>query len=283
VFGELITLIEDNKRSGEKEELKIILPYSAQSFSVPRNLFILGTMNTADRSVEALDTALRRRFSFEQLAARPELLSPQRLVWQLWWDFQSVPWLDPDFVVKETALYVFLKADGLSAMDEEQKEALWQQMHLQHADHSIFDQFSFSGLNLQTLLKTINQRIEKLLSCDHAIGHSYFMSVYTLEDLMNVLYDRVIPLLQEYFHGDLAKIGLILGNGFVQTRNAEAQGVFADFDYNLDHLNEKEIFDILDYRQKTHFSIEVKNVTIEVSFQDAVALLLGKKTKPADE
>ena len=75
ILGELITLLEEDKRKGNKEHTEAVLPYSGNKFSVPNNVYIIGTMNTADRSVEALDTALRRRFSFVEMQPNPDILS----------------------------------------------------------------------------------------------------------------------------------------------------------------------------------------------------------------
>lgn len=191
IFGELITLIEKDKRAGCDEELSVILPYSKEEFKVPHNVFIIGTMNTADRSIEALDTALRRRFSFRQMLPNPELIATEGALGE---------------------------NDGF-----------------------------IDDIDVKLILQTINKRIEKLIDKDHLIGHSYFMGIRTIEDLKIAFRDKVIPLLEEYFFSDYGKIGLVLGDAFVE-KLEDNEIEFASFkgydDYSIDDLQTKSLYHI---------------------------------------
>lgn len=196
IFGELITLIEESKRLGNEEALEVILPYSKEKFGVPSNLYIIGTMNTADRSVEALDTALRRRFSFVEMMPNYEVLEDK----------------------------------------------------------------SIEGISLAIVLKTINDRVEVLLDRDHTIGHSYFINVNSLEDLKLTFQNNIIPLLQEYFYNDYEKIALVLGEGFVEIKNA------ANSKVNFPKLS------VAVEKPEQSISFNLKN---EIDIKTAIQLLLA--------
>ena len=154
IFGELITLIETDKRIGNKYEARTTLPYSKEQFGIPKNLYIIGTMNTSDRSIASIDIALRRRFKFVEMMPRPEKL-----------------------------------------VDENNQPQM------------------VEDIDLQSILKTINERISYLLDRDHQIGHSYFMhwDNYDMATLKDVWFDEIMPLLNEYFYSDWDKLQAILG------------------------------------------------------------------------
>jgi hypothetical protein len=226
VFGELITLIEDDKRLGAKNEIAdVLLPYSQDLFGVPSNLYIIGTMNTADRSVEALDTALRRRFTFEEMEPRPELLSTKRLVWNLWWDYQHKGWEDEPYKSKEKELYQLLGVPEGFGHDDK----LWTPMKKEGRKDQQVDVFNVtsqgSGVDLTKMLTVVNQRLVALLTKDHTIGHAWLMEVGSFKDLQMAFKNKILPLLQEYFFNSYEKIGLVLGKAFVVQH--PCKGVFA--------------------------------------------------------
>ena len=153
IFGELITLVEESRRLGRGDETKVTLPYSGDEFGVPENLYLIGTMNTADRSIALLDTALRRRFEFVEMMP----------------------------------------------------------------DSSLVDR-EVDGVHLGRLLDAMNERIRFLRDREHQIGHTYFLEVRGLDGLRAVFQKQILPLLQEYFYDDWAKIAAVLGNnGFVES------------------------------------------------------------------
>ncbi len=170
IFGELITLIEADKRMAAREMLQLTLPYSKEAFAVPPNLYLIGTMNTADRNVELLDIALRRRFTFKEVLPQAEILRQQAVE---------------------------------------------------------------AGVELDKLLSTINQRIRLLLGDDYCIGHAYFYDISTLDELRKVFQLKIIPLLQEYFLGDLGKVGLVLGKAFVEEIRIGNHELLADFPHEI--------------------------------------------------
>lgn len=212
IFGELITLLEDDKRAGELNELAVTLPYSKTTFSVPRNLYLLGTMNTADRSVEALDTALRRRFSFVETPPRPELLSPAEMIARLWWKFETKSWDEESYKQAEQNLFELLGRQEKGASQDGQ----WEQLQTGTSPGQIFASDLFSGLNLERLLNALNQRLEYLLGREARMGHAWLMSVGSLKDLEQAFRNKVIPQLQEYFYGNWGRIGQVLGPKFIE-------------------------------------------------------------------
>lgn len=228
IFGELITLIEESKRKGEADERSVILPYSGLPFSVPSNVYIIGTMNTADRSIALLDTALRRRFSFVEMMPDTEVLKDIKI---------EVPKM-PDAVDK--------KAGNASTAGEKTGNAAGNEGKI--------------IIDVQKLLEIINQRIEVLYDREYTIGHAYFCGLKenaTLDGLKNIFKKSVLPLLQEYFFDDYEKIAMVLGDN--QKRNRNYKFIVEDNGKDIHTLFGKELeTDMLDMLQHKRYMINEK-------------------------
>lgn len=229
IFGELITLLEDDKRTGQTDEQTVLLPYSKSPFTVPPNLHLLGTMNTADRSVEALDTALRRRFAFTEMPPQPALLSPVQMVARLWWRYAHLEWKDNEYVAAEKELYELLGCPLSMATGQGD---MWDKIEKGDSLEVVLKSVTFNGINIQLLLEAINKRLEYLLGRDYRLGHAWLMNVTSLEQLRLAFRNKVIPQLQEYFYGNWGRIGQILGPDFVNK--------YADADSPLIQFGEDE-------------------------------------------
>lgn len=259
ILGELITLIEEDKRIGKRESLEIMLPYSKESFGVPANVYIIGTMNTADRSVEALDTALRRRFSFEEMLPKPELLSPKQMLCSFWnlpeyIDLEWETWNKDPFLEISNSFYELIgltKEQEEKILDQDLNDEQSDRLEWMITDLDIIEDESISGVNLQRLLETINARLEKLVSKDYQIGHAFFINNSSVGDFYNSFYQKLIPQLQEYFYGDFGKIGLILGKDFIKLVEDSPKIKFAAFPYDdVESLLDKPIYRVNDFRSE---------------------------------
>ena len=265
IFGELITLIEDDKRIGKSEALKVTLPYSKEEFGVPSNLYIIGTMNTADRSVEALDAALRRRFSFKEMIPNPELLSPLEVLRRFWIaNTDKYGETQESYDSYESEIRKLL---GAKILDFKKYIKYGEELQIGNVDktfskeefeENLKDLISFDGVDLNKLLRTINNRIEKLIDKDHQIGHSYLLNVYSFDELKAAFSNKIIPLLQEYFFGDYSKIGLVLGGGFVSVSDSTTTNLFAEFEDSVaSDYADKVIYKINDIEGLTEEEFKV--------------------------
>ncbi|MDJ1503518.1 AAA family ATPase [Xanthocytophaga agilis] len=275
IFGELITLIEEDKRLGKPEALEVTLPYSKKKFGVPANLYIIGTMNTADRSVEALDTALRRRFHFQEMLPDLNALpTPAKMVYELLWRHEHIAWGKDPYLTAEKNVFEFT---GILPKVIEEKKERWAKMHKDKQQRKPVSDFFLDkdfnpDIDIRELLSTINLRLEKLVSRDHQIGHAYFMKLLNSDNpsqtLKSIFQHNILPLLQEYFYGDFGKIGLVLGMGFIERVEQPYDTIFADFaGYDAADLMERPV-----YRLKNAIGMD------DPTFIKALQTLLKKKS-----
>lgn len=184
IFGELITLLESDKRTGENHKISTILPYSKSEFSVPKNLYIIGTMNTTDRSTGTIDYAVRRRFAFVTLEPDIDTVAE-------WYDNHENSSDEAFVYTKNAAMALFNEINGISKDDV----------------NSFIYQHKAADFEFEDLM----------------IGHSYFMAkdINTLKLKMKY---EVIPLIKEYIKDGILKSNSKDEQYFRHWVNAECYG-----------------------------------------------------------
>lgn len=187
IFGELITLIEESKRENKEFCVPVQLQYSKESFTVPSNVYLVGTMNTADRSIANIDLALRRRFVF-------------------------VPLYPDSTEVKDVA-----------------------------------------GIQLNRIFQLLNKRIQVLAGDDHQIGHAFFMGLTQISEVKSVWFNKIIPLIQEYFYGDYERIKALIPSFVIEEK------VSVKMDDDTERVL-KRLKNIKDYKDNSSFIEDMNNI-----------------------
>lgn len=284
IFGELITLIEPSKRIGADEELRVTLPYSGSQaedgetkelFGVPSNLYIIGTMNTADRSITSLDTALRRRFEFVEMMPDAEILKYNYMV-----TYDKDNKTNEDFYPDEDKYYF-----------DNQK-------YCNEMDYDYIKEDKHSGIILFNILNSINQRIEFLLGREKLIGHANFIAEAKFFDhtewkgdegfggevswyhiplpaLKRIFQNKIIPLLQEYCYNDYAMINIILNGNKMIFEKPKPSGTRFEKYINEMGYEDRKLYEITPYNNDLWLNIE----TYVAIYNDKVAEKLRTQTK----
>lgn len=226
IFGELITLIEPSKRIGESEELKVTLPYSKEEFGVPKNVYILGTMNTADRSITSLDTALRRRFEFVEMMPDPDLLKNVFVCKDVENPNKDEDYLGDDF---ETKGFAKILQNILISINKRIEFLLDREKTIGHA-------FFMS--------EAVKFNKDNWYKPDEYEEDWYVLSISKLKSIFQ---NKIIPLLQEYFYNDYALISAVLNdNGMIE--KCEKDDKYLQKIKNLDNVDsEKIIYNITSF------------------------------------
>ncbi|MBX2469196.1 AAA family ATPase, partial [Campylobacter coli] len=229
IFGELITLIEPSKRIGEKEELKVTLPYSGKKFGVPKNVYIIGTMNTADRSITSLDTALRRRFEFVEMMPDPDLLKNVFICKDV-----ENPNKDEDYLGDDakTEGFAEILQNILISINKRIEFLLDREKTIGHA-------FFMS--------EAVKFNKDNWCKPDEYEEDWYVLSISKLKSIFQ---NKIIPLLQEYFYNDYALISAVLNdNGMIE--KCEKDDKYLQKIKNLDNVDsEKIIYNIASFDNK---------------------------------